>query len=131
MKNDTPDALNDLIQFNADWDKAMIENDVQKIGRFMADNWIIIATEGGITSKSSFLEFIKPAGLFHNRMDFEIIKADIYGDTGVVVAKGISAGTFKGELFSYSEWSTSIFHKERNGWLCVLTMLTPAITADA
>jgi hypothetical protein len=30
MKNDTPDALNDLIQFNADWDKAMIENDVRK-----------------------------------------------------------------------------------------------------
>jgi len=130
MERSASNAFNELIQFNEEWDRAMVENDVKKIGSFMADDWVVVGTEGGITSKSSFLNCIKPGGLLHRRMEFEIIKVDIYGDTGVVVAKGTSGGTYKEEPFSYYEWSTSIFQKHNSGWLCVLTMLTPARTTD-
>ena len=126
MNNGTSNDLNELIQLSEEWDRVMVENDARKIGSFMANDWVIVATEGGITSKSSFLEYIKPGGLLHHRMEFEIIKIAIYGDTGIVVARGTSGGTYKEDAFSYYEWSTSIFHKSNNGWLCVLTMLTPA-----
>lgn len=130
MNSSTSNALDELIQFNEDWDRAMVENDVAKIGGFMADDWVMVATEGGITSKSSFLDYIKPGGLFHSKMDFKIIKMEIYGDTGIVVAKGTSGGTFNEKPFSYFEWSTSVFRKSNTGWLCVITMLTPAVAAE-
>ena len=130
MNSSTSNALDELIQFNEDWDRAMVENDVAKIGGFMADDWVMVATEGGITTKSSFLDYIKPGGLFHSKMDFKIIKMEIYGDTGIVVAKGTSGGTFNEKPFSYFEWSTSVFRKSNTGWLCVITMLTPAVAAE-
>jgi ketosteroid isomerase-like protein len=128
MNDEVIDAVNQLVQFHSDWDKAMIENDVNKIGSFMADDWVIVATEGGVTSKSSFLEIIKAGNLHHNSMDFEIIKSKIYADTGIIVAQGTSSGRYNGEPFSYHEWSTSVFRKSSRGWLCVLTVLTAATT---
>ena len=129
MESSNVNVVNELVKFSDEWDKAMLENDVNRIGSFMADDWVIVATEGGITSKTAFLQYIKPGGLLHDKMDFKNIKVVIYGDTGVVVARGTSAGSFKEEAFSYHEWSTSIYRRNGNSWLCVLTMLTPANTS--
>ena len=115
-----------LKQVSRQWDHAIERNDVAEIGKFIADNWVIVGIEGGITSKSHFLDFIKSGDLFHSRMDFEEHKVDVYDNTGIVVSKGTSSGTYKGESFSYYEWSTSVFVKNEGQWLCVLTMLTPA-----
>lgn len=108
------------------WDQAIEGNDTTEIGKFMSDSWVIVGTEGGITSKSHFLDFIKSGDLYHTRMDFEDIKVDLHGNTGIVISRGTSSGTYKGEAFSYYEWSTSIFIERQGSWLCVLTMLTPA-----
>ena len=108
------------------WDQAIADNDVLEIGRFMSDDWVIIGTEGGITSKLHFLDFVKSGGLLHNKMDFEDIRVVEYGNTGIVTSRGTSSGTYKGEAFSYYEWSTNVFIKSDGQWLCVLTMLTPA-----
>ena len=32
----------ELIAFATEWDRAMVENDVDAIGRYMADDWMII-----------------------------------------------------------------------------------------
>ena len=130
MNKNNVDTIRELKTFGEDWDRALLENDVNEIGSFMADDWVMVATEGGITSKSSFLDYIKPGGLFHSKMDFKIIKMEINGDTGIVVAKGTSGGTFNEKPFSYFEWSTSVFRKSNTGWLCVITMLTPAVAAE-
>jgi len=107
------------------WDEAMVKNDPAEIGGFMADEWVIISSDG-ITSKSAFLKWISLGKVNHNRMDADELIINIYGDTGIVVGRGTSAGTFEGQNFSLYEWSTSIFIKTNGVWLCVLTMLTPA-----
>jgi ketosteroid isomerase-like protein len=107
------------------WDNAIEGNDAAEIGKFMADDWVIVGTEGGISSKSHFLGFIKSGDLFHNRMDFEDLRVNVYDNTGIVISKGTSIGTYKRIPFSYYEWSTSVFIKKEDRWLCVLTMLTP------
>ena len=107
------------------WDEAMVKNDPAEIGGFMADEWVIIGSDG-ITSKSAFLKWISLGKVNHNRMDADELIINIYGDTGIVVGRGTSAGTFEGQNFSLYEWSTSIFIKTNGVWLCVLTMLTPA-----
>lgn len=108
------------------WDRTIEGNDATEIGKFMSDSWVIVGTGGGITSKPHFLDFIKSGDLYHTRMDFEDIKVDLHDNTGIVISRGTSSGTYKGEAFSYYEWSTSIFIERQGSWLCVLTMLTPA-----
>ena len=115
----------ELLDFSKRWDDAMVANDVDEISKFMSDDWKIVGSDG-ITTKSSFLQFISSGILTHHRMDSDEASVSIYGDTGILVARGTSAGTYNGENFSLYEWATSIFLKTGGSWRCVLTMLTPA-----
>ena len=115
----------ELLEFSKRWDEAMVKNDANEIAKFMSDDWKIIGSDG-ITSKSSFLQFISSGILTHNRMDSDEANIAIYGNTGIVVSRGTSAGVYNGNSFSLYEWSTSVFIKKEELWLCVLTMLTPA-----
>ncbi|MBC7873030.1 MAG: nuclear transport factor 2 family protein [Ferruginibacter sp.] len=115
----------ELVTVTRLWDEAMVKNDPAEIGGFMADEWVIIGSDG-ITSKSGFLKWISSGRVSHNRMDADELIINVYGDTGIVVGRGTSAGIFEGQSFSLYEWSTSIFIRTNGVWLCVLTMLTPA-----
>lgn len=92
----------------------------------MSDDWVIVGTEGGITSKADFLETVKSGDLIHTKMEFEDLHVKIYGNAGVVISRGTSSGTYKGMPFSFFEWSTSTYIHNGSNWQCVLTMLTPA-----
>ena len=116
----------ELLQFCLAWDQAMVGNDADEISKFMSDDWILVGTEGGITSKSRFLSFIRSGKLTHCRMDSDETSIKIYENTGIVTSRGTSAGNYKGQSFELYEWSTSIFIRKNGQWLCVHTMLTPA-----
>ena len=115
----------ELLDFSKCWDEAMVKNDADEIARFMSDDWKIVGSDG-ITSRSSFLQLITSGVLTHNRMDSDETNISIYGNTGILVSRGTSAGTYNGEKFSLYEWATSFFIKTGGNWLCVLTMITPA-----
>lgn len=126
MRTTDNQIAKELRQLGRQWDKAIVDNDALEIGRFMAADWVIVGTEGGITPKPSFLDYVKSGDLLHNQMDFEDIRMEIYENTAIVISKGTSSGAYKGEPFSYYEWSTNVYIKNNGYWLCVLTMLTPA-----
>ena len=109
------------------WDRTIADNNVLEMVRFMAPDWVLVGSKGGITSKSRFLEVVKTGIVVHNLMDFEEIRIKIYDDTAVVTSKGISAGTMEGKSFRFYEWSTSTFIRRNNQWKCVMTVLTPAM----
>lgn len=115
-----------LLAYCLNWDKAIVQNDAKEIRRYMSDDWVCVATDGGISSKEHFLKWIKSGDLIHTRMDTDASRVKIYDNTGIVTGKGTSSGTYKGGAFSSYEWSTSVFLWENNQWICVLTMLTPA-----
>src|SRR5687768_8663104 len=108
---------NSLLETCKAWDAAMIGNIVDEIAAFMASDWVIVGTEGGITQRAKFLENIRNGDLVHTRMDHDEIRVKTYGDTGVVIARGTSAGTYKGDPFSYYEWSQSVFIYLSERWL--------------
>ncbi len=118
-------AEQELITFTTLWDEAMLTNDADQIGKFMSDDWVIIGSDG-ITSKTAFLEWIISGTVTHNRMDADELHVRIYGNTGIIISKGTSAGTYNVESFSLYEWSTNVFLKTDGKWLCLITMLTPA-----
>jgi hypothetical protein len=55
------------------------------------------------------------------------MRIKVYQNTGVVTSRGTSAGEYKGQPFELYEWSTSVLIRNEEKWLCVHTMLTPAI----
>jgi PhnB protein len=114
-----------LSQTETDWTKAIEENKVPEMARYMHDDWLMVSNNG-ITGKSNFMNVIASGELVHNKMDFEIQQSIVYNNTGIVIAKGTSAGTWKGEAFHFHEWSTSIYIKEGKEWKAVLTALAPA-----
>lgn len=119
-------AKEELLEFGQKWDEALVSNDVDAISSFMSDDWTIIGTAGGITTKESFLDWIRSGDLTHNRMDSDETHIQIYGSTGIVTSRGTSAGMYLGKPFSLYEWSLSVFIRSENEWKCVATMLTPA-----
>jgi ketosteroid isomerase-like protein len=121
------ETQNELVDFGRLWDKAMVNNDAEEIGTFMAYDWVIVGTEGGITPRSTFLTSIKSGDLSHDTMNSEDIRVKIYGEMGVLTSRGTSSGRYKDQPFSFYEWSTSVFIRDREKWKCILTMLTPAL----
>jgi ketosteroid isomerase-like protein len=115
-----------LIIFGRQWDEAIVSNDVEAISAFMSDDWIIVGTGSGVTTKQAFLEWISSGDVTHDRMESEEMRIKIYGDTGVVTSRGTSAGKYRGKPFKLFEWSTSVFIRKEGKWICVLTMITPA-----
>jgi hypothetical protein len=116
----------ELIQFEKDWNRAIESNHAEEISRFMSDDWIIIGTEGGITTKEQFLQSVRSGDLHHTKMEADFIRIKIYNEAGVITSRGTSGGTYKNHPFEFYEWSSSTCIRKNKTWSCVLTMLTPA-----
>ncbi len=119
-----------VLECYKNWDKAIENNDIEAMSRYMSDDWVCVGSTG-ITPKASFLESIRSGDLQHTEMSSDFTKVKVYNDAAVVVGRGVSAGTYNGQSFSLYEWSTSMFVLAGNDWICVLTMLTPANNEDA
>jgi ketosteroid isomerase-like protein len=106
------------------WDRAMVGNDPETIGQFMADEWTIIGTDGSIGDKRTFLELVGSGKLSHDVMESHDLNVRIYGDTAVVTGRGVSGGQYQGESFYFVERVSCVFVRQQAGWRCVLTHLS-------
>ena len=117
---------NKVKQIELEWNKAIENNDVESMAKFMSDQWIIFSGDGNITTKQMFLQLVESGDLRHTEMDFEILNVKNYGNTCLVMARGTSSGIWKGQSFSNYEVSSTVFIKENEKWLAVQTMIAPA-----
>ena len=118
------DLREELIGVVNQWDQAMVENDVEAIGRYMADDWTIIGPDGSVGDKPTFLGLVKSGALTHDVMESDDVSVRIYGDTAVVTARGVSGGKYQGQSFREVERSTCVFVRQEGPWRCVLTHLS-------
>lgn len=114
----------ELIRLAHDWDWAMVQNDPDEIGRFMADDWTIIGSDGSMSDKATFLALVKSGTLSHDTMQSDDVRVRLYDDTAIVMARGVSGGKYQGRPFRELEQSTSVFVKQGGHWRCVLTHLS-------
>ena len=115
----------ELLKLGADWAEAMVANDADRIGAFMADEWVIVS-ERGVAAKVHFLEFVRSGALTHS--SFEMIgeaRIKIYGETAVLTGRVVNTAHFGGETFDADEWSTDVFVEREGKWLCVLSHISP------
>ena len=121
----------ELIGVAHDWDRAMVGNDAEAIGRYMADDWVIIGPDGRACDKVTFLKLVKSGALMHDEMTSEDFRIRVYGDTAVLSAHGVSGGTYQGQPFREIERSSSVFVRQAGQWRCVLTHLSRLAQTEA
>ena len=118
-------ATAELTKLASDWDHAMVRNDAVAIGSYMADDWTIIGTDGHVGDKQTFLGFIESGMLTHDVMESHDLQVRVYGEAAVVIARGISGGTFDAQPFYFVERVSSVFVRQAGEWKCVSTHLSP------
>jgi ketosteroid isomerase-like protein len=117
-------AAQDLVEVAHAWDRAMTTNDAAAIGRFMADDWIIVGSDGSVTDRAAFLGLVESGIVSHDVMTSENIRVRVYGYAAVVTADGVSAGKYHGQPFREVERASSVFVRQSGTWRCVWTHLS-------
>jgi ketosteroid isomerase-like protein len=120
----TTGAEEELLKLEEAFSEAIVKNDLEGIGRLVADDWIIIDPNGEIVDRTRFFEVIKSGALAHDTMESEDFRVRVYGDSAVVTAVTRTKGKFMGQEFSTQERATDVFVKRDGRWRCVLTHLT-------
>ena len=124
-------AEEELIGLAHEWDRAMVGNNAEAIGRYMADDWTIIGPDGSVSDKAAFLGLVKSGTLSHDVMESHDLKVRVYGDTAVVTAQGVSGGNYQGQAFRELERSSCVFVRQQGQWRCVLTHLSRIAPVEA
>lgn len=120
----------EILDLGEQWAEAIASNDAGRIGAFMSEDWVIVG-ENGTTDKPGFLSWVASGDLTHERMDLVgEARIKIYGDTAVLTARVTNNGHYKNHPFSADEWTTDVFRRQEDGWLCVLSHVTPAKDYD-
>ena len=117
-------ANKELIAVANQWDRAMVENDAEEIGRYMAADWVIIGSNGSVADKTSFLGLVRSGALSHDVMESHDMQVRVYGDAAVVIARGVSGGKYQGQAFREVERVTCVFVRQEGHWRCVVTHLS-------
>ncbi len=121
----TPEAAQALFQrLLDDWAEAIVANDPERIGAFATPQWHIVDT-GGIGTLSKFLDVVRSGDLTHDTMTFKVLSVQFHDDVAVVIAHGKNTGHWQGQAFETDEWTTEVFVRRDDQWLCAVTALTP------
>jgi len=118
------DFEKEILEVESKFGEAIIQNDVEAIGRILSDDWIIIDPEGGVVDKSRFLDVIRSGALKHEAMDSEDIRVRTYPNIATVTAVTHTRTKYLGKEFTTHERATDVFVKKDERWQCVLTHLT-------
>ena len=114
-------AHEELTRLAHDWDRAMVENDADAIGSYMCNDWTIVDSDGSIGSRKDFLDFVRSGDLTHDRMETHDSEVRVYGDSAVMIARGVSGGNYRGQSFLLTERVTCVFVRIAGKWLCAHT----------
>ena len=122
MRNN--DTRSELLKWEKDFEKAVVSNNADAIGKFLADDWVIIDPDGGVIDKARFLDVIKSGMLTHDLMESDDVQVRPYGDCAVVTALTRTKAKFAGQEFTTQERATDVFVKQAGRWQCVFSQLT-------
>lgn len=109
------------------WAAAIVANDADAIGSFMADEWMMVSNMGPC-DKERFLSFVRSGDLTHSEMDLaELTRVKVYGDTAVTASRVTNTADYRGQAFEANEWTSDVFVRKNGEWRCVLTHITPVL----
>ena len=114
----------ELLKFEEEFTQAVAANDVGAIGRFVADDWVIVDADGSVIDRLRFISAIESGALTHESMESTDVAVRVHGDTAVATGVTTSKGQFMGQSFTTRERATDVLVRLDGRWLCVFSQLT-------
>jgi ketosteroid isomerase-like protein len=114
----------EVLKLEKEFSQAIVKNDAEAVGRFLADDWIIVDPDGGIIDRATFLGVMKSGALTHEMMESDDTRVRIHGNTAIVTALTTTKGKFSGQAFTTQERATDVFIQQNGRWECALSHLT-------
>jgi ketosteroid isomerase-like protein len=114
----------ELLTFEEKFSQAVAANDAAAIGRFIADDWVIVDADGSVIDRPRFISVIESGALTHESMESTDVEVRVHGDTAVVTGITTSKGQFMGQGFTTRERATDVLARLNGRWLCVFSQLT-------
>lgn len=112
------------------WGDALVANDPAAIDAFVDPGWVVVGTDGNAQPRAGFLAVVASGELVHTEMSSEVVTVSVHDDVAVTLARGVSAGTWRGTPFRDEEWSVDTFVRRDDTWRCVHTAIVPASGAQ-
>ncbi|WP_019812764.1 nuclear transport factor 2 family protein [Saccharomonospora saliphila] len=113
------------------WQRAMVANDAGALSRFVSHDWVRV-DQTGVGTREEFLSLVAARELTHSAMrtieGSERVR--VYGDLAVVTARVTNTAHYRGREFHADEWTTDVFRRGEQGWVCVLSHVTPVEHPD-
>lgn len=116
----------ELLGISQAWQRAIVANDAEEIGRFASDDWVLIDSTG-VGTRDGFLSLVASHQLSHSAMQTidGTERVRVYGDMAVVTARVTNTAHYREQEFLADEWTTDVFRRTEAGWICVLSQVTP------
>ncbi|TDB62759.1 nuclear transport factor 2 family protein [Arundinibacter roseus] len=117
-------------QIEDELNKAYEANDIERISELLADQWTILESTTGLTSKEHFINSLKNGKLVQTKMVKDIQHVQIVDNIAIVVSKGKNEGQYAGVSYNSEQWVTNIYKRENSRWFCMMTLEIPAKCDD-
>lgn len=113
------------------WNAAIVANDAEAIGGFMADEWVMVS-ESGLTTKDGFLAFVASGDLTHSAMDrVGEPRIRVCGEVALLSTRATNTAHYQGRRYDADEWTTDVLTRRDGRWVCVLSQITPVAAVGA
>lgn len=121
------DDQKSLATLDADYQKAVEQNDTKTMARILADDFILIEGDGTVSTKADLL---KDAASGETKYEHQVDSERtirVWGDTAVVTAKLWAKGLEDGKQVDYYMWFSDTYIRKPAGWSYVFGQASLAV----
>ena len=123
-----PKAGSELQILERSWADAVKHQDVEKIDRLQADEYVFTGPSGQLWTKTRELDTIKSGDLAIDSFELSDVTVRLYDNTAVVTLRIVWHGQFRGNDISGPQRMTDVFVKRAGRWQCVASQATHIAT---
>lgn len=116
-----------LAKLDADYQRAVEQNDLKTMARILADDFILVEGDGTVSTKADLLK--DAAGgetKYEHQVDTDRT-VRVWGDTAVVTAKLWAKGLEDGKQVDYYMWFSDTYVRKAGGWSYVFGQASLAL----
>ena len=118
-----PSVSDSLKQMEQDWSNAMKAGDADKVGGFLADDWVGLGPDGAKETKASMLAEIKAGSMKLTSFEMGPMDVKVLGSVAVVQGSDTEKSMYKGKDTSGKYVWMDVFAKRDGKWVAVRSQL--------
>lgn len=101
------------------------KNDLEKIASILSEDWVILESSAGLSTKKEFINVLSKGVLVQNKMIKEVQWLSFFNEMAIVISKGKNKGIYKNKKYEDETWVTNIYRNENSEWRCIMTQKMP------